>query len=666
MTKGNVLRIYDSKSVIENLDISSTSSTQPSGLILTQNKDTGIKSIEKFNKLSSPLSELGQPNQIINFKVIFGFYELLSGSYIALVVDNEEIFSNTVLNIVINKVKKIIFLPLFSSLRSLSKNKQEDEENYLKLLQLGLTQHDFYYSLNYDITLTQQRIAKLPDRISSNSSSKSSSSVDNSSSFPLWSRADDRFFWNRELVDDLIFSQAHDWIVPFMSGTVQYQPNVSIVPMNFLSKIEQDSFTLTSSNEDYKKETNIDFLLISRRSKFRQGTRFIKRGIDENGNVGNFVETEQIVLFKELKKLTSFVQIRGSIPLKWSSVVHMKYEPEVFLEMNQEYYSLSETKKKKKTKGGATSPPSVPTGLTSTCVSPAILHFKEVLDKYCDNNGQNMIILVNLIDKKKAQGKLGEKFEELVEIIKKNYYNQLNSLHNPPTLLQFPSSDTSSNPVSSSGSTSASLLEYIWYDFHSEIKKKNKYQNLISLLEKIKNNLLTVNYFSKSYQGHILSWQAGIIRTNCMDNLDRTNVIQSLFGKFSFLLQLNLHKIYGKYSESSPASATSNSNLINSDLLSYLLHTKKLFKTNNSNFETAFNSLWINNANVISYLYAGTNALKIDMTLRGKMTLTGLINDGINSMKRFYLNNFYDGLKQDSIDLLLGKVYLISFFFLFL
>lgn len=47
--------------------------------------------------------------------------------------------------------------------------------------------------------------------------------------------------------------------------------------------------------------------------------------------------------------------------------------------------------------------------------------------------------------------------------------------------------------------------------------------------------------------------------------------------------------------------------------------------------------------------------LQTDFTRTGKRTIQGAINDGINSCVRFYLNNFEDGLKQDAIDLMLGR-----------
>jgi len=40
-----------------------------------------------------------------------------------------------------------------------------------------------------------------------------------------------------------------------------------------------------------------DFVLISRRSRYRAGTRYRTRGVDEKGYVANYVETEQILGF---------------------------------------------------------------------------------------------------------------------------------------------------------------------------------------------------------------------------------------------------------------------------------------------------------------------------------------------------------------------------------
>jgi hypothetical protein len=55
-------------------------------------------------------------------------------------------------------------------------------------------------------------------------------------------------------------------------------------------------------------------------------------------------------------------------------------------------------------------------------------------------------------------------------------------------------------------------------------------------------------------------------------------------------------------------------------------------------FEEIFWESWTNNANVCSILYSGTPALKTDFTRTGKRTKKGAIDDGVNSVKRYYIN----------------------------
>lgn len=77
---------------------------------------------------------------------------------------------------------------------------------------------------------------------------------------------------------------------------------------------------------------------MSRRSRFRAGTRYFRRGIDREGHVANFVETEQVLLLDspspdgtgdEVNAQLSFVQIRGSIPLFWAEVNTLQYKPDL-------------------------------------------------------------------------------------------------------------------------------------------------------------------------------------------------------------------------------------------------------------------------------------------------------------------------------------------------
>lgn len=63
-------------------------------------------------------------------------------------------------------------------------------------------------------------------------------------------------------------------------------------------------------------------------------------------------------------------------------------------------------------------------------------------------------------------------------------------------------------------------------------------------------------------------------------------------------------------------------------------------------FERLFKNIWADHADVISTQYSGTGALKTDFTRTGKRTKSGLVRDGVNSLVRYYKNNFADGFRQ--------------------
>ena len=69
--------------------------------------------------------------------------------------------------------------------------------------------------------------------------------------------------------------------------------------------------------------------------------------------------------------------------------------------------------------------------------------------------------------------------------------------------------------------------------------------------------------------------------------------------------------------------------------------------------------MWADHGDDISRQYAGTGALKSGFTRTGKRTYWGLLDDGLKSGVRYYVNNFSDGRKQDATDLVTGN-YTIS------
>jgi hypothetical protein len=75
-------------------------------------------------------------------------------------------------------------------------------------------------------------------------------------------------------------------------------------------------FAETSIQRFIGKEVTIT--LISRRSFAMAGTRYNVRGLDENGNVANYVETELLIIYDNSRFIFSHIQNRGSVPVFWS------------------------------------------------------------------------------------------------------------------------------------------------------------------------------------------------------------------------------------------------------------------------------------------------------------------------------------------------------------
>jgi hypothetical protein len=57
----------------------------------------------------------------------------------------------------------------------------------------------------------------------------------------------------------------------------------------------QNTQVVVSSELGGNEECQVDYLIVSRRSRDRAGLRYQRRGIDEEANVANFVETETVM-----------------------------------------------------------------------------------------------------------------------------------------------------------------------------------------------------------------------------------------------------------------------------------------------------------------------------------------------------------------------------------
>uniref|UniRef100_UPI00398E5790 phosphatidylinositol-3-phosphatase SAC1-B n=1 Tax=Pristiophorus japonicus TaxID=55135 RepID=UPI00398E5790 len=170
------------------------------------------------------------------------------------------------------------------------------------------------------------------------------------------------------------------------------------------------------------------------------------------------------------------------------------------------------------------------------------------------------------------------------------------------------------------------MVRYCAFDFHKECSRM-RWERLQILLDRVADQQDEFGYFLVDSDGKMLLQQEGTFRTNCIDCLDRTNVVQSLLARRSLQSQLQRMGV---------------------------LHVGQRIEEQ-AEFEKIYKNAWADNANACAKQYAGTGALKTDFTRTGKRTKWGLVMDGWNSMIRYYKNNFSDGFRQDSIDLFLGN-----------
>lgn len=458
-----------------------------------------------------------------------------------------------------------------------------DEDTYLSYLKILLTNGPMYFSYSIDLTNSFQRQAQA------------------NLSQPLWQRADDRFFWNKFVQTDLIDFRSgggnarggqhpgvDPYILPIMFGMLRITP----------AKVKSTAFT---------------FALITRRSRHRGGTRYFSRGIDENGNVSNYNETEQIMILNDPSgppagyaggagldsrnmgnkagsetQIMSYVQTRGSVPVFWAEMNDLHYTPKL------------------QVRG------------TDTAVEAARKHFDQQIGLYGDN------WLVNLVNQRGREERVKKAYEQVVR-----------------TLVNSPEEDVDSSVRSnerfheiepSRQRQKMDRLHYIYFDFHNETKGL-KWHRAELLLDQLRDGLEKGGYFKGAEMPgdstgalEARMTQTAVVRTNCMDCLDRTNVVQSMLGRWALTKQLQDMGAMGQGEHVSDDQA----------------------------FELLFRNMWADNADVVSKSYSGTGALKTDFTRTGTRTRAGMLQDLNNSVTRYVKNNFLDGPRQDGFDVFLG------------
>ena len=337
------------------------------------------------------------------------------------------------------KITDLFILPLTndSNMNNQNLNNNQINTGYINEIRKFLSSGVFYFAYSpdlnskFDLTLSSQ------SRYLSHHTNK-------------------KFLWNLNL--HLPFRRLNvdtdQWLLKIICGCVE------------IKKI----ITLSSS---YKA------CIFSRLSCERVGTRFNCRGVNDDGNVANFVETEQVVYSTETNEETSFIQIRGSVPV---------FFEQSGIQVGSHRIKLSRS--------------------THACFPAFERHIKSLMQDY-----GSKIFVLNLLGIKGDELNLTNFFQYLCEISPFKMTQQL--LY------------TNFDYHQELKVNKQSLGDKMWPHLIREFYKDNH-----------KNNSTDGMFFSRRSNNNTVNLQTKFVRTNCMDCLDRTNSVQSFIGIEMLMYQL--------------------------------------------------------------------------------------------------------------------------------
>ncbi|TGZ71414.1 hypothetical protein CRM22_002657 [Opisthorchis felineus] len=444
-----------------------------------------------------------------------------------------------------------------------------DEMRYLKLFNSVDLADNFYFSRTYDLSHTLQYNLK---PVFNDQTPGSDDDV-----WAVKPMPNDRFVWNWRLIPPR-FRPDHssqdlqpDWFTLLYHGTVSQAALAAC-------------------------GTPLYVTLIGRRSRHFAGPRFLKRGSNLVGDVANEVETEQIVTdtshaLLRNSRCSSYVQLRGSVPLFWSQ------EP---------------------TKLGMGRPP-IELLREDPYFEAFGAHFANLLERH-----GSPIVVFNLMkrrEKRKFEHSLSEGFECGLA-----YLSQF-----LPSRVPLITSTTASSAQTGTEQANPPIL-YIAFD----IARVQKHKSLVALeeLRPVVDSCVKRTGIFLSSPGHrwtesgksseLSNRQCGLIRVNCVDCLDRTNTAQFVIGRVVLA-----HQLY---------------------MLGFL--TEPLIEAD-SKIDVLLQNLYDEHGDILALQYGGSQLVHNIDTYKKTRRLTSQSRDFVQTLSRYYANKFSDWDKQCATNLFL-------------
>jgi hypothetical protein len=505
---------------------------------------------DSFDELILALSKEAstQLRFIEEVKCIFGFVKFYFGHYAILVSEYSKV--GKIGDYIINRVEKLKLLPLF--LVNTTNVYLEIESKYLTIFKNFDPSRQVYFSFTYDLTKTLQRnfLENLKkETIKEYFEIFLTKNINNEKIQTLKNTTNNTFLWNNYHIKEFFkIIENKLWATFFIYG--------------FFEQIECMNYGLR-------------FLVtvIARRNRNYAGTRYLKRGINDDGNVANDVETEQILeeistSCAEKPVISSYIHIRGSVPIYW------------YQEQN-----------------GIMPKPDIKVNYWDVFYESTKRHFFLLNQRY-----GSPIISCNLTKKKEGDHKQEE-------LLNESYQAGVDYINIDLKLEE--------------------KIMYLHYDLKNERRQAKFYRHFYEISYGLieKTNMFSFIPDIRSNSTYNLELQSGVIRSNCVDCLDRTNVFQQVIGTAVMVNQLRSMGVNAKE------------------------------PNNEEHMFGILTELYKKMGHELSSQYAGSLAHK--QTIKDNRTMMNKIIDKVpeifNTCKRYFNNSFNDQYKQASINLFLGK-----------
>ena len=294
----------------------------------------------------------------------------------------------------------------------------------------------------------------------------------------------EQFLWNYYLVHPFLslLPNSSYWLIPLVHGFFAQQ---------------------------LLRHNHLDVLvtLMARRSRHYAGTRYIKRGVNAAGHVANEVESEQLLEVMDSKSTwfntgasyASVVLMRGSIPLYWWQENVQSLKPNIVVAPSQDNYAATR------------------------------LHIDDLVRRYGPN--LDLLSLIKKEERHPQETRLGYAYTAAVAWLREAYKDDKEVRVDYQTYDFINCRAAKANVLRDVRKLVAPAVEaqgvfsHVQHVETEERKEGGLVESASDLLQRERRSVLRTR-------------QSGVVRINCVDCLDRTNVAQFCVGKAAMRLQL--------------------------------------------------------------------------------------------------------------------------------